>query len=99
MSQVNDIKVRLKVTIVEDDVPLSVAAATAKSIILMKPDGTVTVYPADFLTDGSDGIIYYDTVNGDLDQSGIYKIQGYIEIEGGTYKGSVQTFRINCNLS
>lgn len=98
MSQVDDIKVRLKVTIIEDDISLDISTATVKSIIFQKPDGTVLVKTATFLTDGSDGIIYYDTVSGDLDQAGVYKIQGAVSIGGGSYKGSKSTFKVECNL-
>lgn len=98
MSQVDDIKVRLKVTITEDGADLDISTATVKTIIITKPDGTVLTKTATFLTDGTEGIIYYDTVSGDLDQSGFYKIQGYIEISGGSYYGSISTFKVFCNL-
>lgn len=98
MSQLNDIKVRIKLTVNEDDAALNISTATAKSIIIRKPDGTRTVYTATFLTDGSDSIIYYDTVSGDLDQSGVYKVQGLILMASGTYYTTVQTFRVECNI-
>ncbi len=98
MSQVDDIKVRLKVTIIEDDAALDISTATVKSIIFQKPDGTILTKTATFLTDGTDGIIYYDTIAGDLDQSGIYKVQGAVSIGGGAYKGSKSTFKVECNL-
>lgn len=99
MSQVDDIKVRLKVTIIEDDAALDISTATVKSIIFQKPDGTVLTKTATFLTDGTDGIIYYDTIAGDLDQSGVYKVQGAVSIGGGSYKGSKSTFKVHCNLA
>lgn len=98
MSQVDDIKVRLKVTIIEDDAALDISTATVKSIIFQKPDGTILTKTATFLTDGTDGIIYYDTIAGDLDQSGIYKVQGAVSIGSGSYKGSKSTFKVECNL-
>lgn len=98
MSQVDDIKVRLIVTIYEDDAVLNISTASSKSIIIRKPDGVIITATATFLTDGSDGKIYYDSVSGDLDTPGLYKIQGAIVINSGTYKSSIQMFRIDCNL-
>lgn len=98
MSQVDNINVRLIVIIHEDDEVLNISTASSKSIILKKPDGELTTFTASFLTDGTDGGIYYDTVSGDLDQSGVYKIQGLILIDGGTYKSSIEIFKVFCNL-
>ena len=99
MSQVGDVKVRLILTIYEDDAILDISTSTAKSIIIRKPNGEILTVTATFLTDGSDGKIYYDTVSGDLDQSGMYKIQGSLLINSGIYKSSVKMFRVECNLS
>lgn len=98
MSQVNDIKVRLKLAIYEDGVALDISAATAKTIIITKPDGTQLMKMATFLTDGTDSLIYYDTISGDLDQSGLFKVQGLILISGGTYYSSISSFKVLCNL-
>lgn len=98
MSQVNDLKVRLIITMYEDGVVLDISTATVKSIIVKKPNGTTTTYTAIFLTDGTDGKIYYDTVAGDLDSAGTYKTQGQISIDGGVYRSSVSAFVVKCNL-
>jgi len=98
MTQVNDIKVRLIVTMYEDGAVLDISTATAKSIIFRKPDGTIIEESATFLTDGTDGKIYYDTISTDLDLSGTYKVQGEVSINGGTYRGSVSSFSVKCNL-
>jgi hypothetical protein len=98
MSQMNDIKVRLILTIQEDDADLDISAATSISIIVKKPNGDSNTYTASFFTDGTDAKIYYDTVSGDLDQSGMYRTQGLIELNGGTYYTSIKSFKIHCNL-
>lgn len=99
MSQVGDTKVRLILTTYEDTAVLDISTSTSKSIIIKKPNGEILTVVANFLTNGSDGKIYYDTVSGDLDQSGLYKIQGSLLINGGLYKSSVKMFRVECNLS
>lgn len=98
MSQINDIKVRLKLTITEDGAALNVSTATSKSIIVKKPDGTVLNYSASFLTDGSDGVLYYDTISSDLNQVGTYKVQAEIILNSGTYRSSIGIFRTEYNI-
>lgn len=59
-------------------VPLDIAGATDLLVCLLYPD-TVTSqnFAGTFLTDGSDGKIYYDTeYNVDLGQLGLFQIQG-----------------------
>jgi hypothetical protein len=98
MSQMNNIKVRLIHTIVEDGAELNISTATGKTIIVQKPDGTKTSFTATFYTDGTDAKIYYDTVAGDLNQAGLYKSQALLLMGGGTYYSSKGSFRIESNL-
>lgn len=59
-------------------VPLDIAGATNLLIGLLFPDTTTAInYDGAFVTDGSDGEVYYDTVyNTDLVQLGLFQIQG-----------------------
>ncbi len=59
-------------------VPLDIAGATDLLVCLLFPDTTTSQnFTGTFLTDGSDGKIYYDTVyNTDLSQLGLFQIQG-----------------------
>ena len=53
---------------------------TTKQIKFRKPDGTVLVCDADWVTDGSDGKIKYVTVYEDFNLAGRWLVQGYIAV-------------------
>ena len=48
--------------------------------------------------DHRSGVMYYDSVVGDLDQAGNYKLQGKVTIPSGTYYTDIHTFKVYCNL-
>lgn len=76
--QKNNVGTRFQATITEDGTAVDISSATTKELRFKKPDGSATlVKSATFLTDGSDGIIYYDSQSGDLDVIGGWKFQGY----------------------
>lgn len=65
------------------DVDTSTAAdvssyTTAQTMILTDPSGAETTKTAAFKTDGSDGIITYTLVNGDIDAAGNWTIRGVV---------------------
>lgn len=75
---INDIGTSLQVNIEENDVAVDVSSATAKQIIIEKPDGTLLTKTAAFVNDGTDGKIQYTTVTGDIDQVGIWRFWGKV---------------------
>lgn len=95
----DDIGFRLIATFVEDGADVDISTATAKSIVLRSPSGDISTHTASFLTDGTDGVVYYATVAGDLNEVGIWKIQGVISIGGGTYHSNITSFKVYPNLS
>lgn len=95
---VNDTGTEFRITITDEDNVVDLSSATVLHIIFRKPDSTSITVDANLYTDGTDGTIYYNVVDGDLDQSGIYKIQAYVEISGGSYYSSIGTFKAACNL-
>ena len=97
----NDIGLTFKVTIKdEDDAVKNISSYSTKQLIFKKPDGTILTKTASFLTDGTDGVIYYTTVSGDLDTVGIWRIQAYINDGSSNYrKSNVGTFNVFDNLS
>lgn len=96
----DDIGVKLRVTIVDDDdAAIDISAATTKQIVLKKPNGDILTKTASFEADGSDGIIYYTTISGDLDAIGTWKIQGIVIISSYTYHSSIESFKVHRNIS
>lgn len=99
----NDIGTILRVTIKDKQSDgsssvLDISGATTKQIILLKPGGDKLTKTASFYTDGSDGIIQYTTVEGDIDEVGRWQIQGSIVTSGGEWKTDISNFKVLRNL-
>ena len=69
-----------------------------KQIIIKKPSGTKVTANTAFSTDGTDGKMYYNAVDGDLDESGSYKLQGKVVISDGTFYTDITSFKVHRNL-
>lgn len=99
-TQVKNIGLRIIVTVLEDEVAKDISSATNKKIILRSSLSQAgKVRTALFVTDGTDGKLYYDTVAGDIDVDGVWKVQTYYEMT--TFKGyteAVEIFLANLNL-
>lgn len=89
----------IKGTVKENGVIVNVSSASIKKFYLSTPAGVLKTVDAAFFTDGTDGILKYVTVAEDLDESGVWTIQGYVELSSG-FKGrtSVKQFAVNKNL-
>lgn len=95
---VNDIGTEFRITIKDGDSIVNLSTATLAQITFEKPDGSLLTVNTEFYTDGSDGIIKYNAVSGDLDQAGLYKIQAHVEIGSSSYKSSYSSFKVYCNI-
>lgn len=84
----------LRVTVREDGVAVDISSATTKKINLLNPDGIKTPKTADFTTDGSDGKIEYIVIAGDLNRSGIWRIEAHIESPSGKWTTSPEDFQV-----
>ena len=98
----NDIGTRFQVTIRDcgGTDPIDVSTAAFRQFTFRKPSDTLMNRTASIFDDGSatSGVIYYDTVAGDLDEVGIYKLQAKISFASGTYYTDIYTFKVHCNL-
>jgi hypothetical protein len=71
-------------TLVDGDAAaIDISTASTKELHLLKPDGTTAAKSGSFTTDGSDGKLYYQTVSGDIDQSGPWWFQMYVVLASG----------------
>lgn len=95
---VADVGTIFVITFYEDDVVLDISSALEKSVRFTKPDLTTLDVDLDFVTSGSDGQAYYATVDGDLDQSGTWKLQGIIELPNGLWHSNIARFKVFENL-
>ena len=69
---INDVGTDLKITIKEDDAIVDISTAIGLNIILRKPGGGEVVKAATLLTDGTDGILHYQTEAGVIDKKGVW---------------------------
>lgn len=96
--RVSDIGTEFRVTITDEGTAVDISSATTLQMIFKKPSGETLTVDADLYTDGTDGIIFYNTVDGDIDESGIWKLQTYIVIGAASYSSTIGNFRVECNL-
>lgn len=96
--RVGDVGTRLRVTVTVDDEPLDLTTATAKSITLRRPDGTVVTRAATFETDGSDGVVYITTEAGDLTHAGRWWMQAAVTLPTWSGKSTKHAFEVEGNL-
>jgi len=97
---VGDVGTRFLVTVKDDSSTVDLSDSTLKQLNFRKPDDSVIYRDTSFISGGSQasGVMYYNTVAGDLDQAGSYKLQGKVTIPSGTYYTDIHTFKVYCNL-
>lgn len=95
---VGDVGTEFRILVKDGDTVVDLSTATITQIIFRKPDLQQLVVNADFYTDGTDGIIKYNTIDGDLDQSGQWRLQAYVEVGASKYYSSIGSFRVHCNI-
>jgi len=70
----------VKVTVKDDKDVVDLSTATTKTLLIQRPnESTARAMSMDFLTDGSDGILIYSLLSGDIDVAGDWTFQIYIE--------------------
>lgn len=95
---VNDIGTRFLFTVKDNGDIVNVSGAPLITIIFKKPSDSIIYRSGLIYSNGTDGQIYYDTVSGDLDEAGYYKLQGRIGLTSGTYYTDIHTFQVHCNI-
>jgi hypothetical protein len=97
---VGDIGTIIRLTIKDQDkAVIDLSSATTKQIILGLPAGTSSTKTAVFFSDGTDGVIQYVTVSGDLSVSGPWKVQGRIVLSGGAdFKTEIKDMTVVANV-
>lgn len=96
---VGDIGTGFRGTFKEDSVAVDISAATTKTISFEKPNGETIVRAGSFFTDGTDGILEYVTVDGDLDIGGDWRLQGRVIFGGWNGRSDIVKFKVFDNLT
>ena len=94
----NDIGTQFLLTVKDGSSAVDISSATTKQVIIQKPSGDKITANTAFSSDGTDGKMYYNTVAGNLDEAGTYKIQGKVIISDGTFFTDITTFKVYRNL-
>jgi len=97
---VNDTGTLFEIALKECSEVVDVSAADVLNLIFKLPDGTLLTKTAIFKTDGTDGIIQYVSIDGDLNQSGKWKIQAKVSFPNETsWKSDIGSFKVFGNLT
>ena len=67
-----DIVADFIITVTDGGDNFDLSAATTTNFVVEKPDSSVVTWTASFDSDGTDGVLKYTTVSGDLDMVGIW---------------------------
>jgi hypothetical protein len=96
----NDIGTRFLMTVKDGSDLVNISGALSLRVDIRKPSDTVINRYALRFDDGSSisGVMYYDTVAGDIDEVGNYKLQGVVSLPSGIYHTDIHTFKAHCNL-
>lgn len=96
---INDIGTVFQVTIKDENEDIvDISSATVKNLIFQKPDGSTITKSASFVTDGTDGLIKYTTVSGDIDSYGNWKLQAFIDLGDTELYSDITKFTVYKNL-
>lgn len=101
--QLNDIGTVFVFPITDGGAVLDLSSATVMQVKFRKPK-TVTLAAetitktASFVTNGTDGLLKYTTVSGDLDRKGTWSVQAYIEIPNWQGHSDIKIFIVGDNL-
>jgi hypothetical protein len=78
---VGDIGTLFELTLEDGDgVAVDISSATVKELHFRRGDGSALKVTAAFETNGSDGVLQYVTVLGDLNSAGDWEVQPYLEM-------------------
>ncbi len=95
-----DIGTIIEVTVKNGSVVVDISAATTLSIFLKKPvSATVLTKTGVLTTDGTDGKMQYTTISGDLDEEGVWQIQGYVVTAAGEWRTNIKDMSVFSNLA
>lgn len=96
---VGDVGTILKVYCKDGETAVDVSTAiVTKNLLLEDPDGTVTTKAAGFFTDGTDGILTYTLIAGDLHTKGEWTVQPQVVLDAGLRTFTERRFHVHAVL-
>jgi len=92
----DDIGTRFLITVKDDGLPVNISGVSGGSVhqvSFRKPSDTVIDRNATLKDYGISGVMFYDTVAGDLDEAGLYKLQAKVIVPSGTFFTDIFSFK------
>ena len=100
--QINDFGTVLLITIKDqDDATVNVSSADAEAkrqITFRRKDGSEITKSLSFDSDGTDGKVEYTFADGDIDITGEWEYQVYLDLTAGEWYSSKAVFTVYPNL-
>ena len=97
----DDVGTRFEITVKDDGIPVNISgvgSSTVHQINFKKPSDTVINRNATLQDVGISGVMFYDTIAGDLDEAGMYKLQAKVITPSGTYYTDIYNFKVHSNI-
>lgn len=95
----NDIGVIIRVTISDDAGVVDLSGTSGNLLLLRKPSGEVLSKSASLYNLGVAGQIQYTTISGDLDETGRWEAQAFIDLGSTELKSTSFRFRVEPVIS
>lgn len=95
---VTDIGTEIRVTVMDGTEVVDLSSASVKQFLFKHKTGLTFSRDASLFTDGSDGILKYILVDGDIDLQGKWELQVYLEFSTGKWHSSKATFEAATNI-
>lgn len=92
-----DVGTILRITVKEDSVALDISSATT-TLMICKPDNTVTNVTPSFYTNGTDGVIVYTLTAAILSLAGKYTLQVHVDFGSTEFYSEVYEFQVYDNI-
>ena len=93
--KVGDYGTTIELTVYDQDsTVVDLSGTTARTITLIKPDGSKVTKTAYLTTDGTDGKMYVKTASGDIDQAGPWQAEGLVTFTNGEWHTSIVSFHV-----
>ena len=93
--RVGDAGAQFRLTIQNGEETADVSTVEKKTLTFTRPDGKKLERDARFYTDGTDGIIAYTTVKGDLDTEGDWSVQAFVDFGNSQFDSEVHSFVVH----
>ena len=97
----DDVGTRFLITVKDDGSLVNISGVSGGSIhqvSFRKPSDVIVERNATLQDYGVSGVMFYDSVAGDLDEAGVYKLQAKVIIPSGTYYTDLYTFKVHSNI-